>query len=352
MARPHTGAVLALVAALLVGVLPKGAGAATITSGLCRFEIDADRAGVADALRESCGERAEEIFAELGVSRATDAPPKPVTVRVVGDPAEMGKVSPKGADPPPWSVAIAFPAARLVVIALRDRDGSPVEHLDIELEHELSHIALRDAVQGAEMPRWLSEGIAVQQSERSSMARRSALTLAALGGNVRSLAALHDYPTGGTAVALAYAQAADFVGFILREGGWHGVRVVLNRLRHGDSLDEAFETAFGRTPDELDASWRDRLSDGTSWVVVATGSGALWGLATALFALAYVRSRQLRRRRFEEMGAAEESIERLVRTAERLEAVAARYGPEMAPDEPDPGVREKIEVDGSVHTLH
>jgi hypothetical protein len=352
MERPHTGAVLALLAALTACVLPSGAGAATITSGLCRFEISDDRAGVAEALQETCGERALEIFSELGVPRSTDSAPKPVSVRVVGDPSEIRAASPRGAAPPPWSVAITYPALRLVVLALRDRDGRPVEHLDIELEHELSHIALRDAVRGVEVPRWLSEGIAVQQSERSSMARRGALTLAALGGSVGSLAALHDYPKGGTAVAIAYAQAADFVGFILREGGWHGIRVALNRLRHGDSLDEAFETAFGKTPDEMDASWRDRLSDDSSWVVVATGSGALWGLATALFALAYIRTRQQRRRRFEEMGAAEESIEKLVRTAERLEAVASRYEPEVTPDEPEPVARDRIEVDGSVHTLH
>jgi len=352
MSRSLQRAALALVAAFAIGPLPSFAGAEVITSGLCRFEIDVDRAGVVEALEESCGPRAAEIFAELGVPRATGAASAPVTIRVVSDPAEIGSASPKGMAPPPWSVAVAYPEHRLVVLALRGRDGSPVERLDVELEHELSHIALRDAVQGAEVPRWLSEGIAVQQSERSSMARRGALTLAALGGNVGSLAALHDYPKGDTAVALAYAQAADFVGFILREGRWHGIRVALTRLRHGDDLDEAFETAFGRTPDELDASWRDQLSDGTSWVVVATGSGALWGVATALFALAYVKSRQRRRRRFEEMGAAEESIERLVRTAERLEAVAARYEPETPPDGPVLEGHDKIEVDGSVRTLH
>jgi hypothetical protein len=345
-------AVPAFAALLAVGLCPAGSRAATIVSGICRFEIDANREGVAEALEKSCTERAGEIFSELGLSRAKGASPKPVTIRVVGDPAEIGSVSPKGTNPPPWSIAVAYPAARLVVLALRDRDGRPTEHLDIELEHELSHIALRDAVQGVEVPRWLSEGIAVQQSERSSMARRSSLLLAALGGNVGSLAALHDYPRGDTAVALAYAQAADFVGFLVHEGGWHAVRVALHRLRQGDDLDEAFEAAFGRTPKELDAKWRDQLSGGSSWVAIATGSSALWGLATLLFALAYVRTRQQRRRRFEEMGAAEESIERLVRTAERLEAAAALSRPEERSGDGSPGARANVEVDGSLHTLH
>jgi hypothetical protein len=322
--RRSSQRVAALLATLIIVALPLGAGAEPADPGVCRFEVPPARAGVAETLAESCGERGREIFSELGLRGEGAGGPEPVVVRVVGDPAEIAGASPRGAVPPPWSIAIAYPAARLVVLALRDRDGHPVEHLDIELEHELSHIALRDALRGADVPRWLSEGIAVQQSERSSMARRSALTLAALGGRVPSLAAIHDYPEGGAAVALAYARAADFVGFLLREGGWHAIRVVLNRLRRGDSLDDAFETAFGRTPAELDAAWRDALSDDASWVAVVTGSGALWGLATALFVLAYFRSRRLRRRKLEAMGAAEESIERLVRTAERLEALAAR----------------------------
>jgi len=352
MNRSHSAVVLALVAVLIVGLRAAGAGAATIDSGLCRFDIGADRAGVAAALEESCAERAREIFSELGILRGKDAVPAPVTIRIVSDPAEIGEVSPEGAVPPPWSVAVAYPTARLVVLALRGRDGRPTEHLDIELEHELSHIALRDAVQGVEVPRWLSEGIAVQQSERSSMARRSTLMLGALGGNVGSLAALHDYPRGDAAVQLAYAQAADFVGFLVRKGGWHGVRVALNRLRHGDGLDEAFEEAFGRTPDELDAEWRDKLEESPGWIAVATGSSALWGIATLLFALAYVRSRQRQRRRFEEMGAAEESIERLVRTAERLEAAAARTRSEESPVDNASEVRTRIEDEGSTHTLH
>ncbi|MCK9461108.1 MAG: hypothetical protein M0R80_15860 [Proteobacteria bacterium] len=324
-------------AARSAACLLPAAASAEVSLGLCRFDVDADREAVAEALEESCTARADEIFAELGVPRATGAALAPLTVRVVADPAEIGSVSPPGAAPPPWSVAVAYPDSRLVVLALRRRDGSPVERLDVELEHELSHIALRDALHGARVPRWLSEGIAVQQSERSSMARRGSLLIASLGGNVATLAAIHDYPSGAAAVELSYAQAADFVGFLLREGGWHGIRVVLNRLRHGDDLDEAFETAFGRTPDELDALWRARLSDGSDWVVVATGSSALWGAATLLFALAYVRSRQRRRRRLEEMGAAEESIDRLVRAAERLETA---------------GSAEEAAVDRATRTLH
>jgi hypothetical protein len=314
-------AAAAFAAALAAGPAPAGAASADV--GLCRFDLGADRAGVAEALAESCAARGPEIFAELGVRRPDDSAPAPVTIRVVSEPAEISAKLPAGVRAPPWAVAIAVPGARLVVLALRDREGRPVERLDVELEHELSHVALRDAVGGADVPRWLSEGIAIQQSERSSMARRGSLLIAAIGGNVPALGALHDYPSGAAAVALAYAQAADFVGYLLGEGGWHGVRVALNRLRHGDDLDAAFRTGFGKTAGDLEARWRSGVISGTSWVAAVTGSGALWGLATILFALAYVQARRRRRRRFAEMGEAENAIERFVREAEEGDPGAA-----------------------------
>jgi hypothetical protein len=290
-------------------VLASRAGICARVEGLCRFEVDDSRAGVADSLAETCGERATAIFAQLGALKKAPGRTEPVSIRIVGDPAEIAAASPPGARPPDWSVAIAYPRARLVVLALRGRDGRPVEDLDIELEHELSHIALHDIVKGDRVPRWLSEGIAVLQSERSSLFRRGALTLASLGGRVRSLAALHDYPEGGGSVALAYSEAADFVGFLLHRNGWRGIRVVLRRLARGVPLDEALDAVYGRDLAGLEGEWRAELAKRPTWVAIATGTGALWGVATALFALAYLQARRRKKRRLAEM--AEQEIDEL-----------------------------------------
>ena len=292
-----------LAAALILGAVlaavPVAAGARAV--GLCRFEVDASRAGVADALEDTCTERAAQIFNELGALRDRDAGAAAVTVRVVGDPAEIAGASPAGARPPAWSIAVAYPDARLVVLALRRRDGRPVEDLDIELEHELSHIALHDASRGAAVPRWLSEGVAQLQSERSSMMRRGALQLAALSGNVLSLAALHDYPAGDAAVSLAYAEAADFTGFLVRREGWRGIRIALRRLARGATIDEALNAAYGESTARLEAAWRHDLARRPSWAAIATGSGALWGVATVLFVLAFLLARRRKVLRLVEM---------------------------------------------------
>lgn len=290
--------------ALAAALAPSAAGGAGAAIGPCRFEVGAGRAGVVAALAETCAGRAPRIFRELGAGRPGG--PAPVTVRIVDSPSGIGGASPAGARPPPWSIAVAYPSERLVVLSLRHRDGRPVEDLALELEHELSHVAMRDALRGAPAPRWLSEGVAVMQSERSTLLRRGELTLASLGGRVRPLAALHDYPEGDVAVALAYAEAADFVGFLLGERGWSGIRALLRRLARGDAVDEALETAYGRTAAQLEKDWRRALAERPGWVAVLTGSGALWGLATALFLLAAVVARRRKRRRMEEMARAEE----------------------------------------------
>lgn len=176
------------------------------------------------------------------------------------------------------------------------------------------------------------------------MARRGELLVSSLGGDVESLAALHDYPRGKESVVLAYAQAADFVGFLLSEGGWHAIRVVLTRIEHGDPLDDAFERAFGRTLAVLEKEWRDEVFGWPSWVAVVTGSGALWGVITALFILAYIGARRRRNRRLVEMGEAEESIERLVSAVE----TRARAGERRTAAEASAAVR----VDGAIRTLH
>jgi hypothetical protein len=291
-------AALAIALALALAPCP---GRAAREIGLCRFDVDETRAGVADALAETCEERAPRIFEQLGASRDRSGVAAAVTVRIVSSPSEIAGASPPGARPPDWSIAVAYPEPRVVVLALRHRDGRPVEDLDIELEHELSHVALHDATGGAAVPRWLSEGVAVLQSERSSMTRRSALLLASLGGRVRSLAALHDYPDGDTAITLAYAEAADFTGYLIRREGWRGIRVTLHKLARGIPIERALEAAYGRSAGELEKDWRRGLARRPSWAAIAAGSGLTWGVATLLFVAAYFQARRRKARRIVEM---------------------------------------------------
>jgi len=348
-------AVLACAVGALAGTAPRPAGLAVEEIGACRFAAPEQIAGVGRELGRVCGAEAERIFAQVGAEWPSGSGPA-IEVRVVSDPEDMDGVVPSGS-PPPWSDAVAYPDLDLVVLSLHRRDGRPIEDLETVLEHEISHLALRKALGGARVPRWFSEGVAVLQSEGSSLARSGALWWASLGGELLSLEEMERYPGSPGRVGLAYAQAADFVGYLVREEGWAGIREVVERAAEGAPFADAVRGSYGRSVRDLEASWRRALSRRWGWIAVGTGSGALWGAMTVLFVAAYLAVRRRRRERLARMAAEEDAVQHLIDVMSEIQAGAGRdRGGRMDRvlpiDPPEGESRTKVLVDGDFHTLH
>jgi hypothetical protein len=329
------------------------AGYLQVDKGLCRFVVPEHNAGVTGELIPVCDESVPRIFSQLGV-QLPDGERSSIEVRVVADPAQMAELAPEGRAPPSWSGAVAYPDLDLVLLSLRHRSGGPVADLDLVFEHELSHLALRKAV-GAEarLPRWFSEGVAVQQSEESSVQRSGVLWWAAFGDKLLPLDNIERYPENPGAVSLAYAEAADFVGFLLRRGGWVELRVLMRRIALGEPFAEAFEFAYDSDYRLLEQRWREGLVGSSTWAALITGSGALWGLITALFVVAYMAVKKRRRKRLSEMEAEEAAVERLIDVMEQLQHKAGDPPKKKSlPERPPGSVKTKIRVDDEFHTLH
>jgi len=360
--RPAASIALAL--ALLASLVPFQARAAeregpnglvAIDAGTCRFLLPAQNEGVARKLGPVCSRASAKIFEQLGVVAREARGAPAIEVRIAGSPAGMRDLAVPGAIPPEWSDAVAYPDHGVIVRSLTHADGRPVEDLEVMLAHELSHLAMRRALGGARVPRWFSEGVAIQQSEGSSLRRGYLLRLAAVGDRLLPMESIESYPTDSGDVALAYAQAADFMGHLLEDSGWHGVRVVLNRLRAGDGFEEAFRTAYDGSVARMERDWRRGLNGEWNWLALITGSGALWGLIVVLFVAAYVVVLRRQRRRLAQMEAEEAPLERLLSVLHDLEAKAAggHAGEDADPAAAAPdSTRTKIEVDGELHTLH
>ncbi|MFO8071587.1 MAG: peptidase MA family metallohydrolase [Polyangia bacterium] len=333
-------------------------GYTSFEAGPCQIAVPRRNAKLAEDLGAFCRSAAPPIFRQLGAPDAVDR--ASIRVRVVARPQDIESVSPPGMHPPDWSGAVAFPRYGLVVLSLRHRSGGPVGNLEAVLEHELSHLALRRSLPpGTEVPRWLSEGIAVLQSEGSSLGRKSILWRAALGDELMPLEAIERYPGRAGRVPLAYAQSADFVGFLLRDEGWPGIRALLQSIAKEAELEQAFLEVYGRPLAEAESDWRSELSDDWRWVALVTGSGALWGAMTLLFVAAYLAVRRRRKRRLEEMAAEEEPVERLIGVMEELrrqaelEGGSARMPDRFEGDQKSRRrVKTKVVVDGEIHTLH
>lgn len=317
----------------------------TVDSGPCRVSVPPQNGNVAYELASTCENSYRRIFRQLGLNR--DADSDFFDIRVVGEPNEMKKLAPPGAAPPAWSGAVAYPDSELIILSLRNKIGSPVKALDNVLEHELSHIALRRALATTQVPRWFSEGIAIYQSEESSYERHWILWQAARRGDLLPLNEINRYPAHASKITLAYAQAVDFLGFLLRRDGWLGIRIVIRETAKGALFEEAFEFSYRDTLANLEREWRSGLETKWQWLPLVTGTGAIWGFIVALFFIAYIVVVRRKKRRLTQMAEEEKQLE-----------LAIHLPITPPPPMPKPQLVEstatatKIRVDDEIHTLH
>jgi hypothetical protein len=329
-----------------VAALPVPPGYVQRDAAPCRFVAPERNAGIADELGPACRGEVPRIYRQLGLVRRA-AQMRPVEVRVVADPVDMHAVGPRGAAPPGWSGAVAYPDLDLVILSLHHKSGAPTSDLEAMLLHEVSHVALRKALKGAEVPRWLTEGVAIEQSEPLSVRRYWTLMIGSQGGALLPLSRMdRRYPTNETQVDLAYAEAADFTAFLLTRGGWPGVRALVEKVAAGRPFAAAVADVYGRSVKDLERDWRRALANRVGLVPLVAGTGMIWGLMVVLFLAAYAVVRRKRRRRLAEMEREEEAL---------LARIAPRPAPRPVPPVPRSLrrlVKTKILVDGKYHTLH
>lgn len=342
-----TLAVLTIDASAAGDTLPIPEGFQSVTLGACHLVLRPKNAGVVSEVAELCRERVPEIYEQLGQARGDET--LPAEVRIVSSPQEMKDVAPEGKPPPVWSGAVAYPEYNMIIVPLRNHLGSPLPEINTVMEHEFSHLALRRALNEAEVPRWFSEGVAIQQSEKSSFRRHWLVWLAARRDRLMPLNQIEEYPDQVIEVNLAYAQAADFVGLMLKEGGWLSIRALIRRLKEGAEFDEAVEYAFGRTLASLETEWRSGLMSRWQWIPLVTGTGAVWGLIVALFFLAYYFARKRKKKRLKEMAVEEATLERVIGTLDDLHKRALPSAPKAKSAQQIPT---KIRIDDEIHTLH
>jgi hypothetical protein len=263
----------------------------------------------AEAGLERHARRAAEAARDdlAGIARDLQGLPRleGVEIRLVKRMTDIAAAAPAGRGAPPWAAGTAYRAERVLVIAMRGRQG---ETLDAErtLRHELAHLALDHAVGPGVVPRWLTEGFAYLHSSDISMTRYATLLGAVIGGRVMRLWELESsFPAREDEASLAYAESYDFVAWLAYRGRWSderddGDRSAFQRflieLAGGASLDQAARAAFGRRLQDLEAEWLESLRSRYFLYPFAMGSAALWTLAAMLLVLGWVRRRRQKRR--------------------------------------------------------
>ena len=276
-----------------------------------------------------------------------------VEVRLAKSAVEMANLAPPEAPPPAYGVGVAYPRLKLIVLSVQDPRSFQAANLPEVYRHELAHVALDDATNGHYMPRWFSEGLAIYQAGEHGFDRQSLLYSAAASRSLIPFDALdHSFSEASPNVSLAYAQSADLVRFMFRDGDQDRFASMIARVRGGSRFDSAVEDAYSTDIRKLDYQWRRDVLSRFDWGSWLTGVGTV--VFVGLLVLAYVKKRRQARLKLAQWAAEEEMSDRMVESAlarlqRRTEVRNTGEGePALAPST----ARVIVEHEGQTHTLH
>jgi hypothetical protein len=320
-----------------------------------------DHGWVAIELPSSLHDRGEALLHEADDFRARlsedfgEPSLDAVLVRVARTPEQMSELAPESAPPPAYAAGVAYPSLHLVLLALQAPQTWDAPDLAELLRHELTHVALTDAVAGHHVPRWFDEGLAIHESGEVPWARTKTLWDATLGKRLLPLSYLdRGFPTDSYEVNEAYAESADFVRFLMRDTDRARFGSLLQRVRVGIPFDRTLEDAYGADVRKLEYEWREELGRRFGVIPMITGGGLLWVLIAGLAGAAWLKKRRRARAKLAEWAREEAEMDTAlaVSGAAREGAAAAARG---AAEEDVPARMPSVPVvehDGRWHTLH
>lgn len=203
----------------------------------------------------------------------------------------------------PLVTAYAVPSRHFIAIRLSTA-GSRPQILRETFSHELCHLLLHENIRGDIFPRWLDEGVCqwVSGSLGEILAGEGFDTIGIdTAAHSIPLRKLHgDFPGDKNGLLLAYAQSRSVVEFLSKRYGKEGIRGILNRLKAGNSIDEAMPGALGASFDQIEEEWLENLPSTRFWFIWATRHlyDVLFFATAILTVLAFIRLWARKKRTF------------------------------------------------------
>ncbi|MDL2717036.1 MAG: hypothetical protein PT977_04725 [Acidobacteriota bacterium] len=190
-----------------------------------------------------------------------------------------------------------------VVVILAERTASyPDGGLEEVLAHEVAHVLIHRASGGRHVPRWFDEGVAMLAARSWRLRDQTELAFGLLSGPRVPLWKLDDLFQGDRRqVERGYALAGTLVQDLLERYGPAVPRIVLARLAHGDTFDEAVRGATGTTLIDVGETFWERQGTLRLWIPILTSTAVLWFGISLLAIVAGFRKRR-RRSEMEEEG--------------------------------------------------
>src|SRR5690554_745191 len=269
-----------------------------------------------EALRDALPRAWRIVADDLGLG---DIPP--LHIRLALNPEHLRQLSPRRARAPEFAVGVAYPRAGIILVSLSAE--APATNLDPEkvLIHELSHVALRIAVDGRPLPRWFVEGLAIHHAEENHLRRITTLFAATARGEPLDLDSINrGFSARSHQVNEAYAASADLVRYLRAQAADEEVfTALLAHLREGHDFETALRMSYGFDLETLERAWLTDLRRRFPRISLEGVSMLGFSLATLLAIAAGWKRIRRKKKRLREM-AAEERLEEKRRRALDLEA--------------------------------
>jgi hypothetical protein len=184
---------------------------------------------------------------------------------------------------PDWIVGYAVGEASLVVLLTDRVPNYPYDSLEGVLLHEIGHILTHRASGGRDVPRWFDEGLAMIAGRTWNIEERARLVWAVVSGHQVSFEQLNEWfiidgPSAKHAYVIAHALTLDLID----QTSPHFPKQLLAKVASGISFPQAFAQTALMTLEQAETKFWNQQTLWNRWIPVATSSGMVWLMITAL----------------------------------------------------------------------
>ena len=187
-----------------------------------------------------------------------------------------------------WVGGQAMPDLGVILVAI-PHDDRALSRMERDIPHELTHHLLHSKLGPdghAQIPTWLSEGLATDNEWRPDPNAESALQRAHAQSELVPLIDLCEpFSTDPEIAFLSYTQSASMVRFIRDRYGRPGILALLGAYANGASCEGGIIEALDSTIEQLDLAWRADLiglGGGAAWVAQNKQWLIVWGISLLL----------------------------------------------------------------------
>jgi hypothetical protein len=168
---------------------------------------------------------------------------------------------------PDWIGGVAFPEYDIVLMAIGPSETGWATSV---IPHELTHLIVDRRItncQGAYLPTWLNEGLAVA-SEGPATGQETQQVMKALKNNtIEPLTMLEGgFAADSDLANQEYAQSGIVTRWILDTYGAKKMDALMGSVQQGDLIDDALHAVYGMDTNGVDEAWRASLGFKTTLI--------------------------------------------------------------------------------------